>query len=572
MSILSSGNVGIGTTNPLQKLHVYRSTDGAPVRFEDSNGYCEIDPTSTSWTCTSDIRLKKDISPIASSDALQSLLDLQGVDFRWNREGIATPTHSGFVAQAVEKVLPEMVRTDSTTGLKSVAYGAFTPLIVEGIKQQQSEITSLKTALTYITDTVLPANFSRTREILTTETSEIINAKLAENGQIVGEMGEKLNTVDEALKALQKQVEDLQAVILANAGIQGLDSGSSAGMTQGQASMTGDNGLTTTLVTAEGTIPAFSDYGMGSEASSSAGMTNNELGITNEASSSAVLGEASSSSYPSSEATSSAVIASGAWQSEIAEPVPSASEGSSPSATPRNDEASPSAVILANAGIQGLDASSSAGMTEASSSAVVKDSPSYPSSEATISARSSEVLSATGGSNGTVVGDVKLNTFNNIAVREGLKVFGALSVFGQSSFANTNIAGTLTIDSVIITESGLSAYGKLELQPFAQGTIELMAGSVSVNEYGDVVIRSGNLVLEAGQIFGNGSMRGALALTTGATFGVVPQSWKTAPKSVVLTPGFNTKAWVENLGANGFVIHVDSAPSATQEVYWLAVW
>jgi hypothetical protein len=57
--VKSTGAMGIGTSSPQQMLHVYRSTDGAPVRFEDANGYCEINPTVTTWTCTSDATFEK---------------------------------------------------------------------------------------------------------------------------------------------------------------------------------------------------------------------------------------------------------------------------------------------------------------------------------------------------------------------------------------------------------------------------------------------------------------------------------------------------------------------------------
>lgn len=80
------GAVGIGTTSPQRQLHVYRSDDGAPVRFEDSNGYCEIDPTSTTWTCTSDERLKRDITSLDARDMVERIASLNPVTYRWNNQ------------------------------------------------------------------------------------------------------------------------------------------------------------------------------------------------------------------------------------------------------------------------------------------------------------------------------------------------------------------------------------------------------------------------------------------------------------------------------------------------------
>ncbi len=145
LTIDGTGNVGIGTTSPQRALHVYRSTDGAPVRFEDSNGYCEIDPTTTTWTCTSDLTMKKDISPLSGTDMLSRITALQGVNFRWKTQTDDTMRY-GFIAQDVEKIFPEFVSTDEK-GLRSVAYGAFTPALVEAIKAQQTQINGLELVL-----------------------------------------------------------------------------------------------------------------------------------------------------------------------------------------------------------------------------------------------------------------------------------------------------------------------------------------------------------------------------------------------------------------------------------------
>jgi hypothetical protein len=139
LKVASTGNVGIGTTSPARLLHVYSSVDGAPVRFQDSNGYCEIDPTSTSWTCTSDQSLKKDITNLNSSEILNNLTLLQGVNFKWINQRDETLRY-GFIAQQVEKIFPDFVQTDKSTGLKSVNYGGFTPLIIEAIKELNNKL------------------------------------------------------------------------------------------------------------------------------------------------------------------------------------------------------------------------------------------------------------------------------------------------------------------------------------------------------------------------------------------------------------------------------------------------
>ena len=145
LTVLANGKTGIGTNNPQQKLHVYRSDDGAPVRFEDSNGYCEIDPTSTSWTCTSDRTLKKDITNLSSANSLSKLSQLQAVNFKWLNQDNSDLRY-GFVAQDVETILPDFVRTDEK-GIKSVNYGGFTPLMIDAIKELNLKVSDLQASV-----------------------------------------------------------------------------------------------------------------------------------------------------------------------------------------------------------------------------------------------------------------------------------------------------------------------------------------------------------------------------------------------------------------------------------------
>ena len=53
----------------------------------------------------------------------------------------------GFIAQDVEKQFPELVTTDSLTGLKSLDYSRLTAPLVMAIKEQQEQINELKTQL-----------------------------------------------------------------------------------------------------------------------------------------------------------------------------------------------------------------------------------------------------------------------------------------------------------------------------------------------------------------------------------------------------------------------------------------
>ena len=89
-------------------------------------------------TASSDVRFKKNIKTI--QDALDKVLNMRGVTF----ERLETPgTEIGVIAQEVEKVVPEVVTTDSK-GHKSVAYSNMVAVLIEAIKEQQIQIDTLR--------------------------------------------------------------------------------------------------------------------------------------------------------------------------------------------------------------------------------------------------------------------------------------------------------------------------------------------------------------------------------------------------------------------------------------------
>lgn len=94
---------------------------------------------ATAFYYTSDKDLKENIAPL--SDSLSKILKLRGVSFNWKEGGKKS---IGVIAQDVEKVYPEIVKTDEKTGLKSVEYGNLVAPLIEAIKEQQKQIDELK--------------------------------------------------------------------------------------------------------------------------------------------------------------------------------------------------------------------------------------------------------------------------------------------------------------------------------------------------------------------------------------------------------------------------------------------
>ncbi|HEY4487776.1 MAG TPA: tail fiber domain-containing protein, partial [Candidatus Paceibacterota bacterium] len=86
----------------------------------------------------SDRRLKKNIQSLAGS--LAKLMQLQGVTYNWIDPEKGASTQIGFIAQDVEKVVPEVVHTDPSTTLQSIDYARLAPVIVNAIKEQEAKI------------------------------------------------------------------------------------------------------------------------------------------------------------------------------------------------------------------------------------------------------------------------------------------------------------------------------------------------------------------------------------------------------------------------------------------------
>jgi hypothetical protein len=126
-------NVGIGTAAPTSKLYV--------------NGTVAA---TGAYVNASDARLKKDIRPV--QDALAKMKALRGITFNWNQEAakqidlsIDSLNHYGFIAQEVEQVLPQVVRTATDSfHTKTVAYTDIIPVLTEAMKQGQQMVENLQ--------------------------------------------------------------------------------------------------------------------------------------------------------------------------------------------------------------------------------------------------------------------------------------------------------------------------------------------------------------------------------------------------------------------------------------------
>ena len=159
-------NVGIGTRTPTTKLEVV------------GNVAVSGNVTAVGFFHFSDKSLKKNIFPLNNS--LEKLLRINGYSFDWksdNRKDI------GIIAQEVEAVFPEIVKTDIYTGLKSVQYQNLIGPLIEGMKEQQRMIEKQK-----------------------------INSQesLNEQQKTIDFQKEKIKSLETRLEAIEKSLQDIE--------------------------------------------------------------------------------------------------------------------------------------------------------------------------------------------------------------------------------------------------------------------------------------------------------------------------------------------------------------------------
>lgn len=120
--VTTTGNVGIGTTSPTQKLHV--------------NGTALADAHTT----PSSRRWKKNIHTI--DGALSTIQRLRGVTYDWKK----TDKHDiGLIAEEVGAVIPEVVQYEENgIDAQSVDYARIVAVLIEAVKEQQIQIDDLQ--------------------------------------------------------------------------------------------------------------------------------------------------------------------------------------------------------------------------------------------------------------------------------------------------------------------------------------------------------------------------------------------------------------------------------------------
>jgi hypothetical protein len=147
--------------------------------WESAPGHHQLD--ASSFHVTSDSSLKMNIVPLDSG--VQKLMALETYTYNYKPEYESAKadgeqrTHYGFLAQEVEKVLPDLV--DSSMGVLTINYDQFIPLLVESVQIQQNTIDSLTARITDLEASVYDGGIHNKSAGVTT----LENGQLVELGQ-----------------------------------------------------------------------------------------------------------------------------------------------------------------------------------------------------------------------------------------------------------------------------------------------------------------------------------------------------------------------------------------------------
>jgi len=172
---------------------------------------------------TSSARYKKDIKPLAgaSANVAEKLAQLRPVSFRYKSEPEAT--HYGLIAEAVEKVMPELVVRDRDNRPDSVQYIEIVPLLLHQWKaerelnaQQEAEITR-------------QGELNARQKAENAQLHQLIERQEADNTrqrELVAQQQDRLNRQQARLDRMQTELAELRRTLTTRLAV--LDTGAKA--------------------------------------------------------------------------------------------------------------------------------------------------------------------------------------------------------------------------------------------------------------------------------------------------------------------------------------------------------
>ncbi len=123
------------------------SNTGTIALFQQASntkGSIDVDASGTTYSTTSDRRLKQDIEPLEATDKLMAM---NPVSYAWKADPDG-PRSMGFIAQEMQEIMPDAVSTgDDDDAMMSMDYGRITPILVSALQDAHRKIEKLETRL-----------------------------------------------------------------------------------------------------------------------------------------------------------------------------------------------------------------------------------------------------------------------------------------------------------------------------------------------------------------------------------------------------------------------------------------
>jgi fructose/tagatose bisphosphate aldolase len=134
--------------------HIWRNGSDVSRAELDTSGNFIAEGNITAYGSASDIRIKENIEIIP--DSVEKVKSLRGVTFNYKKNGKRS---TGLVAQELQKVLPEAVyetkdSAEDGEDILAIRYGNVVGLLVEAIKEQQTQLTAQQEQINQLTNLV----------------------------------------------------------------------------------------------------------------------------------------------------------------------------------------------------------------------------------------------------------------------------------------------------------------------------------------------------------------------------------------------------------------------------------
>lgn len=143
---MDTGRVGFGTENPQEAVHVHGGNLRLGLLSGASTRGVSVNALGNLIVTPSDQELKQNVRALRAG--MVEINQLKPVSFEWkDKEMYGSQTEYGLIAQDVERILPNVVGRDESTGTMTLDYVKLIPVLIHGYQELLNEVEALKARL-----------------------------------------------------------------------------------------------------------------------------------------------------------------------------------------------------------------------------------------------------------------------------------------------------------------------------------------------------------------------------------------------------------------------------------------